>query len=191
MLRKAFGSLHPRKACRDGVTIEGLKYQHTDIASWFLNETERDLTVVWWEKKIGAIEVELPDGRWVTAKCVDPKWADASYDDLIRQRLADKEAARFAQAERDQAIVEMGAFAESKAALRGLLPVPPSAEELEKRTREFSRSMVTPERTPESYGDVFDNEVAPFITDQPAAAQRPQPHASHDPASTDTGDIME
>ena len=191
MLRRAFGSQYPRKVCRDGVTVEGLKYQHEEIARWFVSETERDLTVVWWDRKIGAIEVELPDGRWITARCVDPKWADASYDDLILQRLADKEAARFGQAERDQAIVDMDVFAEGKAALRGLIPVPPSAEELEKRTREFSRYTVTPERTPDSYGDVFDNEVAPFIPDQPAAAPVPTPHASHNPASTDTGDIME
>ncbi|WP_157764510.1 hypothetical protein [Rhodobacter sp. CZR27] len=191
MLRKAFGSLHSRKVCRDGVTVEGLRYYHEEIARWFLSETERDLEVVWWDKKIGAIEVGLPDGRWVTAECVDPKWADASYDDLIRQRLADKEAALFGQADRDRAIVDLDIEMNKKAALRGLIPVPPSAEELEKRTREFSRYMASPDRTPDVYGDVFDNEVPPFIPDQPASAPVPTPHASHDPASTDTGDIME
>lgn len=191
MLRHAFGVTTIRKATRHGITVEDIRYQHEEIAKWFLNETERDLTVVWWDKNIGSIEVYLPDGRSVTAQCVDPKWSDKTYTDLVQQRMADKEAQAYGQRARDRAIVEIDKFTHDKAALRGLLPTIPTGEQLAKRTRDFSRYMSTAERRPETYGDVFDNEVQPFSPADPMPVSDPgllppQPINAHD-----TGDIME
>jgi putative transposase len=191
MLRSAFGITTTRKATRHGITVEDLRYQHEEIAKWFLNETERDLTVVWWDKKIGAIEVHLPDGRSVTAHCVDPQWADKSYADIVRQRMADKDTSMFGQGARDRATVEIDAFTREKAALRDLLPVIPTAEELATRTRDFSRYMVTAERTPETYGDIFDNEVQPFTRPAPSPADTQQSLLPLHIDAHDTGDIME
>lgn len=191
MLRHAFGVTTTRKATRHGITVEDIRYQHEEIAKWFLNETERDLTVVWWEKKIGSIEVYLPDGRSVTAHCVDPKWSDKSYADLVEQRMAEKEAKLFGQRARDRATVEIDAFTRNKAALRGLLPIIPTGEELATRTRDFSRYMGAPERRPETYGDVFDNEVQPCSPEEAMPGSHPGLLASQPANANDTGDIME
>jgi transposase InsO family protein len=191
MLRNAFGVTTTRNATRHGITVEDIRYQHEEIAKWFLNETERDLTVVWWDKKIGSIDVHLPDGRSVTAKCVDPKWSDKSYADVVQQRILDKEEKLFGQAARDRATVAIDAFTRNKAALRGLLPIIPTGDELAKRTRDFSRYMGTAERRPETYGDVFDNEVQPYSPDEPMPGSRPVQFPSQPTDAHDTGDIME
>jgi putative transposase len=191
MLRHAFGITTTRKATRHGITVEDIRYQHEEIPKWFLNETERDLTVVWWDKKIGSIEVHLPDGRSVTAHCVDPKWADKSYTDLVQQRMADKEAQLFGQRARDRATVAIDAFTRDKAAFRGLLPVVPTAEELATRTRDFSRYMGTAERRPETYGDVFDNEVQPHSPEVPMPVSHPGLLPSQPANAHERGDIME
>jgi hypothetical protein len=181
MLRSAFGITTTRKATRHGITVEGLRYQHEGIANWFLNETERDLTIVWWDKQIGSIRVHLPDDRWITAQCVDPEWADKSYADLVLQRMADAAAKQFGQGARDRAIVALDAHTRDKAALRGLIPVLPTDDDLAKRTREFSRYMgVAP---PETYGGVFDNEVHPDRTGMTSAGQPSQPSSPLDAAS--------
>lgn len=191
MLRHAFGIITTRKATRHGITVEDIRYQHEEIAKWFLNETERDLTVVWWDKKIGSIEVHLPDGRSVTAQCVDPKWSDKSYADVVQQRIIDKEEELFGQAARDRATVAIDAFTRNKAALRGLLPIIPTGEQLATRTRDFSRYMGSAERRPESYGDFFDNEVQPYSPEEPMPVSRPGLLPSLQANAHDTGDIME
>lgn len=191
MLRHAFGITTTRKATRHGITVEDVRYQHEEIAKWFLNETERDLNIVWWEKKIGSIEVYLPDGRLITAHCVDPKWADKSYADIVQQRSIDNEEELFGQMARDRATVEMDAFTREKAALRGLLPVIPTEEELASGTRKFSRYMRTADRRPESFGDVFDNEVQPNSPEASAPNGNPGLLPTLPAHARDIGEIME
>lgn len=51
--------------------------------------------------------------------------------------------------------------------------------------------MGTPERRPETYGDVFDNEVQPYSQEEAMPGSHPGSPASQPANAHDTGDIME
>lgn len=134
-LRRAFGDRKDVLVSRKGVVVFGLHYIAPEISEWFLNEADRELEVWWWHRKIGRVEVLLPNGKWVTAHCKDDKWADASYADLAAAVALDKAEQTRGQLDRDIYRVEADAMTAARAGLRGLLPLAPSAEQLAARTR--------------------------------------------------------
>lgn len=81
-LRKVFGQYLTRKISRTGITVGGVQYQSPELASWFAGNTQHDVDLWWWDRKVGAIEVRLPDGREITALCKDKRWAEASFADF-------------------------------------------------------------------------------------------------------------
>ncbi|MDT8853798.1 hypothetical protein RNZ50_01875 [Paracoccaceae bacterium Fryx2] len=165
-------------------------YIAPEISEWFLNEADRNLEVWWWHKKIGRVEVLLPNGKWVTAHCKDDKWADASYADLAAAVALDKAEHNRGQVERDNYRVEADAMTAARAGLRGLLPLAPSAEQLAARTKEFHRHVRYPGSEPYPTADLFDCVVTPFD----GSATSPDAHSSIQPQlpeQPDAGDIME
>lgn len=189
-LRRAFGDRMDRLVSRKGVVVLGLHYIAPEISEWFLNEADRELEVWWWHKKIGRVEVLLPNGKWVTAHCKDDKWADASYADLATAVALDKAEKTRGQMDRDNYRVEADAMTAARAGLRGLLPLAPSAEQLAARTKEFNRHVRYPGSEPVPSADIFDGVVTPFD----GAATSPDAHRSIQPRlpeQPDAGDIME
>lgn len=191
MLRQAFGAEFPRKLARDGITLNGLKYQHEELANWFLGSAQHQVRVLTWDKNIGEIDVILPDGRIITAECVDPTWANKSRADLVRAVNAGKRTEAFGQGTRDRSIVAMDRFTAQKAALRNLVPTDMNPAELDANRQEFTRYMNSADRQIEAYDDLFDGEVqkTPSQTAQDGAEHAAPPSGSSRPR--DTGEIME
>ena len=189
-LRKAFGDRHERIVSRKGVTMYGLQYIAPEISDWFLNEAERKLEVWWWHKRIGRVEVLLPNGQWVTAHCKDEQWADRSYDELaIFIARVDAEHTR-GEEERDRYIVEADARTAELSGLRGLMPVPPSGAERAARSKEFSRHTFPVNSDLNQAKDLF----ADIVTPSDGMAASPTDKASNSskpPQKPDAGDIME
>lgn len=167
-LRKAFGDRSERKVSRKGLQVQGLHYIGPEIADWFLNESERTLEVWWWHRKIGRVEVLLPDGRWVTAHCSDPRWADKSYDDLAMFVAAENAEITRGQDARDRYRVDADERTHELSGLRGMLPLAPSKDDLARRTKEFSRYMLDPSAEPFQARDLFEDEVTPFQDEEDA-----------------------
>jgi putative transposase len=189
-LRKAFGDREERLVSRKGLAVQGLQYIAPEIAEWFLNEPERNLEVWWWHKKIGRVEVLLPNGKWVTAYCKDERWADKSYDDLAMFVAAENAEINRGQEVRDNYRVEVDARTAELAGLRGIMPLPPSAEDQAARTKEFTRYMNNPALDPLSVHDLFDDEVAPFYEETPLT-ENDGGTPPRSPDQFDDGDIME
>lgn len=189
-LRCAFGDRMDRLVSRKGVVVFGLHYIAPELSEWFLNEPERELEVCWWHKKIGRVEILLPNGKWVTAHCKDDRWADASYADLAAVVALEKADETRGQIERDNYRVEADALTAARAGLRGLLPLAPSPDQLAARTKEFSRHTRYPGGEPVPSADIFDTVVTPFdgSTTSPDEHSNIQPQLPEQP---DSGDIME
>ena len=189
-LRKAFGDREKRLVSRKGVVVQGLHYIAPEIAEWFLNEAERNLEVWWWHKKIGRVEVLLPNGKWVTAYCKDERWADKSYDDLAMFVAAENAEIIRGQEVRDNYRVDADARTAELAGLRGIMPLSPSADDLAARTKEFTRYMKNPASDAVLAHDLFDDEVTPLYEENPLIESDtgipPRPSDQFD-----DGDIME
>lgn len=165
-LRKAFGDRLERLVSRKGIEVKGLKYVAPEIADWFLNNSERQLEVWWWHKKIGRVEVLLPNGNWVTAHCTDNRWTDKSYDDLAMFVAAENAESIRSQETRDRYRVDADARTAELAGLRGLMPLAPSADDLAARTKEFTRYMIDPAAEPIPSQGLFDDEILPFYDER-------------------------
>lgn len=61
-MRVAFGERLERKVTRSGIQVNNLYYVADEISEHFLMEAERTLEVWWWHKKIGRVDVLLPNG---------------------------------------------------------------------------------------------------------------------------------
>lgn len=167
-LRKAFGDRVERLVSRHGVEVKGLFYVAPEISEWFLNESDRRLEVWWWHKRIGRVEVLLPNGKWVTAHCTDERWVDKSYDDLAVFVAQDNAENERGQEARDRYRVEADARTAELAKLRGLLPLAPSEEDRAARTKEFTRHLRYPNAELGASPDLFDDAVTPFNSSAPA-----------------------
>lgn len=189
-LRKAFGEREERLVNRKGFMIKGLHYIAPEISEWFLNESERELEVWWWHKRIGRIEVVLPNGRHVTAHCKDERWADKSYDDLAVFVAQDNAENERGQDARDRYRVDADARTAELARMRGLLPLAPSVADSAARTKEFSRHTRYPGADPEPTQDLFDDTVTPFENPTPSPGEDDS-NLRQIPDQPDTGDIME
>jgi hypothetical protein len=189
-LRKAFGDSHERLVSRKGLQVHGLHYVSQEIAEWFLNEPERKLEVWWWHKRVGRIEVLLPNGNWVTAHCKDEQWADKSYDDLAVFIARDNATREFGQEARDDYRVAADDYTAKHAALRGILPLAPSAADSAARTKEFTRSLRDPNSELGPAPGIFDVEVTPIEQSSPLTEVN-ENKAPLTPNRPDIGDIME
>ncbi|WP_127902893.1 DDE-type integrase/transposase/recombinase [Solirhodobacter olei] len=194
-LRRAFGDRYLRKLTRAGVEVSRLHYQCRELEDWFLNHADQTVEVWWWHKKIGRVDVRLPNDTWVTAHCTDEQWADASYDDLAIYLAARRAERQEDQDVRDAAIVEMDRDTERRGKLRGLLPLAPTPEEMAKRTKEFRRYTYVPGERPEHpAGDIFDDVVAPFDAGAAQIARQSHPDTNAEPTAPsipDTGHAQE
>lgn len=163
-LRVAFGIEKHCKLSRQGFRVGNLHYWSEELIPAFLSNQwlkNRQFKVYWWSKQIGAIAVEMPDGRTVQAQCIDPKWHGKNYDDL---RLYMEDAARLdglAIEAREAAIVAMDAFSNRKAVLAGLMPHQPTAADLDYQQEKFSRHMDIPSRKLAGMTDIFGDEIIP------------------------------
>lgn len=189
-LRLAFGETLQRKVTRFGIEVFRLHYVADEISALSLMRAQSTLEIRWWHRKIGQIEVLMPDGRWVTAHCTDQTWAGKTLDDLIAFVASDNAGRARGQLERDLYAADADKRIKELAALRGLMPLAPTAETLAQRVKEFSRYGRVPGMDEEPAPGIFDDEVAPF--GGPAAAVD---HQTKDTAATpallDEGDIIE
>jgi len=190
-LRRAFGDRHERLVSRKGVTMYGLQYIAPEISAWFLNEADREMEVWWWHKRIGRVEVLLPNGEWVTAHCKDERWADRSYTDLALLLAKDNAERDRGQEVRDRYTIEADDRSAELAGLRGLLPIAPSREQSAARTKEFSRHMRGPNGDLTPAQDLFDETVTPFDVTASARPENDEIDTSEPPNNPDAGDIME
>jgi putative transposase len=203
-LRMAFGERLERTLTRKGVKVLGLNYQLPEAARKSLTSSDRDVEVYWWHRNIGRVEVRLSDGRWVTAECTDPMWHDKSYDDLAAYVARRKLEARIGQDARDRFNTEADLRTSELLALRRMLPLAPTAAEIDHQSREFARYLYDPEIEREP-ADLFADEIDPIDADPgangigaPADATEPsKPSGSQNPSITgpdqpnDYGDFME
>lgn len=197
-LRVAFGVSTKRKLTRQGIRVGNLYYWSEELITHFLRAPrlkDAQLTVYWWAPKIGAITVELPDGRTVQAQCTDPKWHGKSYDDLRRYMAEAAQLDDLAIKAKDRAIVEIDEFSRNKAALAGLIPTQPDAATLDYFEEKYARYIDIPSRKLEGITDIFGDKVVPdFSLPTPQSIfPNNQPH-QETPLGADLGsdeDIME
>lgn len=197
-LRMAFGERLERTLTRKGVKVLGLNYQFPKVGRTSLTSSEREVEVYWWHRNIGRVEVRLPDGQWVTAECTDPMWHDKSYDDLAAYIAQRKVEAQIGQAARDRFNTEADLRTSELLALRQMLPLAPTAAEIDRFSREFARYLRDPNAEQEP-ADIFDDEIAPIDADPAVGTSGPsvppqvsgaRPSAEPD-QPTDYGDFME
>jgi putative transposase len=165
-LRIAFGIEKHCKLSRHGFRVGNLCYWAEELISAFLTEPwlkDRQFKIYWWSKQIGAITVELPDGRSIQAKCTDQKWHGKSYDDLLYYMRKAAKLDGLAVEARENAIAEMDAFSAKKMALARLMPHQPNAEELDHLQRKFSRFLDIPTRKLEGIIEIFGDEITPVL----------------------------
>ncbi|SEQ86663.1 Mu transposase, C-terminal [Loktanella sp. DSM 29012] len=191
-LCKVFGDFKTRTLRREGLSVGGILYQSPELAEWLVKESQRKIDIWWWHKKIGRIEVRLPDGREISVPCKDPDWADASYADLTAFYDAigdidpkDELIAATALRNIDKEVLAM------KRRLHGLLPLAPTEADLKRREADMQRFMKTrnqerPETRP-LFGDVVDISVP----NDPSALAADQDDHSIDKSPDDYSDILE
>lgn len=189
-LRRAFGDRLERLVTRKGVEVHGIHYISREISEWFLNEPERELEVWWWHRKIGRVEVFLPNGEWVTAHAKDERWADKCFTDLMVVIEEGRAERLRGQDERDDYRVAVDARTAELAGMRGLIPVPLRDDQKHARTERFMRYANFHDSDPGPASDLFDGVVTPFdgnvSTNTENDADRNDRHYTSDP-----GDIME
>jgi hypothetical protein len=100
-----------------------------------LNGAERNLEVWSWHKKVGRVEVLLPNGKWVTANCKNEQWADKTYDNLAMSVAAENVEIIRGQEARDRYRVDADERNAEHAGLRGIMLLSPSSEDLVARTK--------------------------------------------------------
>ena len=110
-------------------------YIAPEIAEWFLNGAERNLEVWSWHKKVGRVEVLLPNGKWVTANRKNEQWADKTYDNLAMSVAAENVEIIRGQEARDRYRVDADERNAEHAGLRGIMLLSPSSEDLVARTK--------------------------------------------------------
>ena len=197
-LRVAFGVSTKRKLTRQGIRVGNLYYWSEELITHFLRAPrlkDDQLTVYWWAPKIGAISVELPDGRTVQAQCIDPKWHGKNYSDLRRYMAEAAQLDDLAIEAKDRAIVEIDEFSRNKAALAGLIPTQPDAATLDYFEEKYARYIDIPSRKLKGITDIFGDEVVPdFSLPTPQSTSSNNQPRQETPLGADLGsdeDIME
>ncbi|WP_212590732.1 hypothetical protein, partial [Wenxinia saemankumensis] len=188
-LRTAFGQTMARKITRVGVNVGGIVYQSEELEAWFAKDQRRDVSVLWWHRNIGEVEVGLPDGRWVSVPSKEGKWAGESYVDykvwLAEADYEDRKETLTAAKARRAIDLEVLAL---KKRLSGTLPMVPSAAQLARDEADMRRFSRTRDRVEPEARPLFGDEVAiDEPADSPPSADEEGPFANPD----DYSDILE
>lgn len=102
-LRMVFGQRYTRKLSTEGLCVHGVRYHNDLLAQWMARKNEREISLRWHPKDVGAIEVYL-DGEWYEVKAVDPEYH--GVPSMVVERLREELKAQHKKdADLDRAIV--------------------------------------------------------------------------------------
>lgn len=159
-LRRVFGRFLKRRITRRGIQVGYVFYQSENLAKAFLSSQAHDVELWCWDKKIGAIEVCMPDGKFLSVPCVEPSWAHATYAEVSASFEA---AAQTDPADRliaAQAIVDIDTEAlHQKRRLSGMMPLNPDDATLKRDEAHNQRFMQTRDKANPEPRSLFGNPV--------------------------------
>lgn len=189
-MRLAFGQRDTRKLSRSGVRMMNVDYQSDALARLFHGQHARDVEVAWWHGDVGAIEVRIGNGEWMTVPATDERWIGKTEADLLAWLELRKNDDREAREARLETIAKINQASGQLKAHRKLVAQQRTPEELLRTEAKFARHVVTAERQ-HAFGDYEDILAGAFgVEDAPDTG--PEPDEFGEPAGdTPPDQLME
>ncbi|WP_370160701.1 hypothetical protein [Limimaricola soesokkakensis] len=154
-MRLAFGTRVPRKPTRTGIRAMYIDYQSEALMTLCLGQRMQDIEVAWWPGDVGAIEVRIGNGEWLTVPAADKDWIGKTDVDLIAWLSAQEDTDAAARETRLRTISLINEMSGQLKMLRKLVAQQRTPEELLRTEAKFARHVVTAERQ-HAYGDYED-----------------------------------
>ena len=141
-----------------------------DAARRRINEVE----VIRWHGDIGAIEMRIGNGEWMTVPAADEQWIGKTDVDL-REWLGRTRSDDLASGDaRFAALNDMNEESYRLKKLCGLISMPRTEEDFDRQQASFARHMDTAERRHQfgEYDDILDGVVDPAAASTPENSSR-------------------
>lgn len=180
-MRLAFGTRVPRKLTRTGIRAMYIDYQSEALMTLCLGQREQDIEVAWWPSDVGAIEVRIGNGEWLTVPAANKDWIGKTDVDLIAWLSAQEDVDAAARETRLRTISMINEMSGQMKILRKLVAQQRTPEELLRTEAKFARHVVTAERQ-HAYGD-YEDILAGTIGAEDAPDTGPEPDKSGKPAA--------
>ena len=154
-MRLAFGQRDTRKLSRSGVRMMNVDYQSDALARLFHGQHVRDVEVAWWHGDVGAIEVRIGNGEWLTVPAADEQWIGKTEADLHAWLALRENEDQEAREARLEAIAQINQASGQLKANRLLVAKQRTSDELARTEAKHALHMDTAERR-HAFGDYED-----------------------------------
>ena len=145
-MRLAFGQRDTRKLSPSGVRMMNIDYQSDALTRLFHGQHARDVEVAWWHGDVGAIEVRIGNGEWMTVPAADERWIGKTEADLLAWLALRKNDDREARDARLETIAAINQASGQLKAHRMLVAKQRTSEELTRTEAKYALHMDTAER---------------------------------------------